>query len=117
MIKGNKKDIIRPPKLAMPKTEAFRRIESQLKKGRKLFNAKFENEDDFKKIDLKVSKWHLFNKELLIRIFDSYEPAEEYEKHISWNHMRSREWAYRHSDIDTHRKFHLLYMQALNCCA
>lgn len=96
----NKKNLgnLKPPKLTMPRNEAIKRINLQIIKGKKLKNIIIDNMEDFKKLENEVSKWHLFNKELLTRCFDSYKLTEEYEQHIQFMGQLTREWIYKHSD-------------------
>lgn len=111
---ANKKEIDRPPKLIIPKNEASIRIESQIRKGRKLYNIDVKNQDDFSKYEYKVSKWHLYNIELLTRFFDSFEVAKEYESYIEHHYYIRRDYAYKHSDLELNKEnLKKLYIQCL----
>jgi predicted nucleotide-binding protein len=71
-----------PPNLKVPRTEAESRIATQIYKGKQLLDIIINSPDTLKMAQVEYSKWNSFNEELLRRLFDSSEIAEEYSRFV-----------------------------------
>ena len=64
--------------LLVSKSLAIELLEKQIENGKSLFNLKIETEEDIRNAKRDKKKWTNFNKELLVRLFDTDEYSRKY---------------------------------------
>lgn len=66
------------PKLLIPRLEAENQIATQIEKGKRLVARPIQSENDLKKATAQYEQWDDYNTDMLRKLFDSSEVAEQY---------------------------------------
>lgn len=76
------KEEVRPPNLMEKKEVAHQKIQAQIEKGQQYRARPINSEEELKELDTERQKWSDYNLELLRRLFDNQEIADEYNARI-----------------------------------
>ena len=85
MTKGRTSKNYSPPKLVVSREEASRRIKSQIEMGREIRDQRMFSMADLESAQERRAKWLEYNIEMLTRLFDNPNFADEYNMGISFD--------------------------------
>ena len=66
------------PKLRVSKEEARQKIQAQIEKGQQLLCRQIRSDDELDKVGIEANNWSKYNTDLLIMLFDTPVPGDEY---------------------------------------
>lgn len=67
------------PKLTVPRAEAAQKIKDRIEEGYDIRNLAIQSDKDLKRARSELTKWHVYNKALLAKLFDNPSLVEEYQ--------------------------------------
>lgn len=80
------------PSLRVSREQATREIKEQVTKGRRLTNRSTRSIDETNKLQVSVHKWVTYNKEMLLRFFDSSSLSKQFERACQQDLGRNPSW-------------------------
>lgn len=80
------------PSLQVSREQATREIKEQVTKGRRLTNRSTRSIDETNKLQVLMHKWVTYNKEMLMRFFDSSSLAKQFERNCQQDLGRNPSW-------------------------
>ncbi len=82
------------PKLLVNREEADKKIQERIKMGQKFRDQPIDSEDEYESVGKEAANWSTYNKDLLVKLFESSAIAEDYENYIFEK--------LSHDDFDSH---------------
>ena len=82
------------PKLLMSRKEAEKKIQERIKEGQKFRDQPIDSEDEYESVGKEAVNWSIYNKDLLVKLFESSALAEDYKNYIYED--------LDHDDFDSH---------------
>ncbi len=70
------------PKLLVSRKEAEEKIQERIEEGQQFLDRPMDSEDEYEAIGKKTVNWSIYNKDLLVKLFESSTLANDYEDYI-----------------------------------
>lgn len=70
------------PKLLVSREKAEEKIQARINEGQKFLDQPIDSEDEYESVGKKAVNWSIYNKDLLVKLFESSSLADEYENCI-----------------------------------
>ena len=82
MIKGGTMEETTLPKLNVSREEAREKIQERIEEGQQLRDQPIESNDEYEVVGKKAVNWSTYNKDLLVKLFESPALAESYKNYV-----------------------------------
>ncbi len=94
MIKGGTMEEKTLPKLLVSREEAKENLQVRIEEGQQLRDGPIDSEEEYESVGKKTINWSIYNKDLLVNLFESSVIAKDYEDYIYED--------LSHDDFDSH---------------